>query len=67
MAGVGVRTEGREIEQTGWYGQLGVLIFMTSFFGLVYSFVFLVWAKVRMTMKPKDGEEVSGYKAQEDV
>ena len=62
VAGLGaVGVEGREIEETGWYGQWSVLVFLTSLLGLVYSLVFLLWAHVRTATMPKEEEEGSKY------
>ena len=44
VSGLGaIHNEGREIEETGWYGQLSVLVFLTCLFGLVKCFVFQIW------------------------
>eukprot|EP00428_Durinskia_dybowskii_P020606 CAMPEP_0170206086 /NCGR_PEP_ID=MMETSP0116_2-20130129/2593_1 /TAXON_ID=400756 /ORGANISM="Durinskia baltica, Strain CSIRO CS-38" /LENGTH=194 /DNA_ID=CAMNT_0010456489 /DNA_START=113 /DNA_END=697 /DNA_ORIENTATION=+ len=44
VSGLGaIHNEGREIEETGWYGQLSVLIFLTCMFGIVQSLFFQIW------------------------
>lgn len=43
-----IQTEGREIEETGFYGQRAVLLLITCLFALVQSIVFLSWTTKRL-------------------
>mmetsp|Transcript_20412 Transcript_20412/g.56798 ORF Transcript_20412/g.56798 Transcript_20412/m.56798 type:complete len:254 (-) Transcript_20412:1016-1777(-) len=44
VAGLGVvEVGGREVEETGWYGQTSVLVFLTSMMGVIHSAIFLLW------------------------
>ena len=43
-----IQTEGREIEETGFYGQRAVLLFLTCIFGLLQSIVFVSWTSKRI-------------------
>lgn len=43
-----IQTEGREIEETGFYGQRAVLLLVTCIFGMVQSIVFLSWTTKRL-------------------
>lgn len=43
-----VETEGREIEETGFYGQRSVLLMVTCIFGFAQSLVFLSWTTKRI-------------------
>ena len=44
VSGLGaIHNDGREIEETGWYGQLSVLVFLTCLFALVKCLVFQIW------------------------
>ena len=43
-----IETEGREVEETGFYGQRSVLLFITCLFALVQSIVFVSWTTKRL-------------------
>lgn len=43
-----IETEGREIEETGFYGQRSVLLMVTCFFALVQSIAFISWTNKRL-------------------
>lgn len=43
-----IQIEGREIEETGFYGQTAVLVFLTCLFGIVYSILFSCWIRRRI-------------------
>jgi hypothetical protein len=51
----GVEVEGKELEENGFYGQLPVLMFMTSLFWTIFSLVFAI---VVRRMARHDGVEV---------
>lgn len=54
-----VKTEGREIEETGWYGQTSVLLFLTCLFGMIKSIVFFFWlVQKSKTAKEEDDRHV---------
>lgn len=70
VSGLGaIQNEGREIEETGWYGQLSVLVFLTCLFGLVKCLVFHVWLyrKSRLSKdvieKPPQEEHMQQHKS----
>jgi CDP-diglyceride synthetase len=49
VGGLGViEIEGREIEETGWYGQTSVLFFLTCALGLLSSLIFATWLRKRI-------------------
>lgn len=49
IAGLGaIESEGRELEEDGWYGQVAVLLLLTCFFGLVQSVLFVSWTSKRI-------------------
>lgn len=44
VGGLGaIKNEEHEIEETGWYGQVSVLLFLTCLIGMVKSMIFLCW------------------------
>jgi len=43
-----IETEGREIEETGFYGQRSVLLLITVFFAMLQSIVFVSWTTKRL-------------------
>jgi hypothetical protein len=43
-----VKVDGREIEETGFYGQKSMLLFMTCIFGMFYSIISMVWIGKRI-------------------
>ena len=43
-----IETEGREMEETGFYGQRSVLLMLTCFFALIQSIVFMKWSSTRL-------------------
>ena len=45
----GIEVEGREIEETGWYGQFSVCIFFTCLFWVIHGLVF-IWLLRRRCM-----------------
>lgn len=49
-----IAVEGREIEETGWYGQTSVLLFLTCLFGLAKSLVFAGWMHKKSTAVKQD-------------
>lgn len=44
----GIETEGRALEEDGFYGQTAVLLFLTCFFGLIQAIVFFSWTSKRL-------------------
>lgn len=44
----GIETEGRALEEDGFYGQTAVLLFLTCFFGLIQAIVFVSWTSKRL-------------------
>jgi len=44
----GVESEGREMEETGFYGQTAVLLLMTCIFAMIQSIVFVSWTTKRL-------------------
>ena len=54
----GVKTEGREIEETGFYGQKSVLLFLTCVFGMFYSIISMIWIGNRI--KNSSASEAQG-------
>ncbi|KAL3909130.1 MAG: hypothetical protein SGARI_002753, partial [Bacillariaceae sp.] len=44
----GIDTEGRALEEDGFYGQTAVLLFLTCFFGIIQSIVFVSWTSKRL-------------------
>ena len=44
----GIETEGREIEEDGFYGQRAVLLLVTCMFALVQSIAFVSWTTKRL-------------------
>jgi hypothetical protein len=58
-----IQSEGPELEEDGWYGQIAVLLLLTTFFGLVQSVVFISWSGKRIKkMNTAVAEEKSdGY------
>jgi hypothetical protein len=38
-----IQVEGREVEETGWYGQISVLIFLTCLFNMLSALGFALW------------------------
>jgi len=46
-----VQVEGREIEETGWYGQTSVLVFLTCLFNMLSSLFLALWT-FRKSAKP---------------
>jgi hypothetical protein len=66
-----IQIEGREMEETGFYGQLSVLVFLTSLFGIVFSVVFYVWIRRRIQLEAaieekEDDKVVHGYNPLEE-
>lgn len=51
-----IQVEGREIEETGWYGQSSVLLFLTCIFGIINSLVFAFWINRRAVEATKSAE-----------
>jgi hypothetical protein len=56
-----IETEGREVEETGFYGQRAVLLLITCFFALVQSIVFLSWTTKRMKHLSAAAEKTDEY------
>ena len=42
-----IKVEGREIEETGWYGQTSVLVFLVCLFNALSSVGFAIWTGQR--------------------
>jgi hypothetical protein len=60
IGGLGVvEIEGREIEETGWYGQTSVLVLLTCLLGMVSSLAFSLWLRKRIKMQnaPSDDKQ----------
>jgi len=49
-----VRTEGPEMEETGWYRQTSVLLFLTCLFGMIKSLVFQFWSAQKSKTAKED-------------
>jgi hypothetical protein len=43
-----IQSEGPEVEEDGWYGQIAVLLLLTTAFGLAQSVAFITWAGKRI-------------------
>ena len=54
-----VKTEGREIEETGWYGQTSVLLLLTCLFMLVSSIIFSFRLRSRIKAAREDVKQQS--------
>ena len=67
VSGLGaIHSEGREIEETGWYGQLSVLVFLTCSFGVVKCLVFQIWlyrkSRSAKVVEPQQEEHMQQHK-----
>lgn len=67
VSGLGaIQNEGPEIEETGWYGQLSVLVFLTCLFGLVKSLAFQIWlyqkSRTGKVVEPQQEEQMYQHK-----
>lgn len=51
-----IETEGREMEENGFYGQRSVLLFLTCLFALVQSSVFISWINKRLKVLRSTGK-----------
>jgi hypothetical protein len=66
-----IQVEGREIEETGFYGQTAVLVFLTCLFGIVYSVIFSFWVRRRVKLAAleennvQEEDKVHGYQLHE--
>lgn len=49
-----VNNEGRQIEETGWYGQTSVLLFLTCLFGMFKCVIFQFWLGRRAAESKED-------------
>jgi hypothetical protein len=56
-----IQTEGPELEEDGWYGQVAVLLLLTCFFGLVQSLIFVSWTGKRIKKAGIPAEKTDGY------
>jgi hypothetical protein len=68
IGGLGVvEVEGREIEETGWYGQTSVLVLLTCLLGMVSSLAFSLWLRKRIKMlnAPSDDRQ-TGFVSMEE-
>lgn len=45
-----IETDGREIEETGFYGQRSVLLLVTCFFAMVQSIAYFYWTTKRLAL-----------------
>jgi hypothetical protein len=61
-----IQVEGREIEETGWYGQSSVLLFLTCIFGIIKSVVFAFWINRRSVEASKSAEMRQQFTAMDD-
>ena len=43
-----IESEGPQLEEDGWYGQVSVMLLLTCFCGLVHSVVFVSWTTKRI-------------------
>ena len=59
----GIETEGRELEEDGFYGQTSVLLFLTCFFGLIQAIVFVSWTSKRLAAAKQEtgGTKQEGF------
>lgn len=55
-----IKSEGREIEETGWYGQTSVLLFLTCMFGMVKAISFQFWL-YRRANQVKESPETNDF------
>ena len=53
-----VKSEGREIEETGWYGQTSVLLFLTCLFGMIKCLSLQFWLAQRAKSGKEDEHQV---------
>jgi hypothetical protein len=66
-----IQVEGREIEETGFYGQTAVLVFLTCLFGIVYSVLFSFWVRRRIKLagleekQVQEEDKIHGYQLHE--
>ena len=56
-----IETEGREIEEDGFYGQRAVLLLVTCFFAMVQSIVFISWTTKRLKHLYAAANKPDGY------
>lgn len=56
-----IEIEGRELEEDGFYGQTPVLLFLTCFFGLIQSIVFIGWTAKRLSARQAPSEKTEGF------
>ena len=56
-----IKVDGRELEQTGWYGQTSVLLFLTCLFGTAYSILFSLWIRKRLKAQAKVENQIPAY------
>jgi len=63
----GVEAEGREIEETGFYGQTAVLLLTTCIFALFQSIVYVSWTTKRLNHLKAMDESSSTEKSDEYV
>ena len=63
VAGLGaIRIEGRELEETGWYGQFSVCIFLTCLFWMINGIAFTVLLRKRnMNVGANYGRSVGSF------
>lgn len=56
-----IQTEGREMEEDGFYGQRSVLLLVTCFFAMVQSIVFINWTTKRLKALYAAANKPDGY------
>lgn len=56
-----IEVEARELEEDGFYGQTPVLLFLTCFFALVQSIVFIGWTGKRLAAQQAPPEKSEGF------
>ncbi|KAG7368490.1 hypothetical protein IV203_031233 [Nitzschia inconspicua] len=56
-----IEVEGRELEEDGFYGQTPVLLFLTCFFGITQSIVFIGWTAKRLSAQQAPSDKTEGF------
>lgn len=65
VGALGVKSDGRVIEETGWYGQISILLFLTCLFGMVFCVFHVMWLRRKVVKESSDADAEFGYRLQE--